>query len=54
VKVTVGRYVFIDLDEAQTPSYCRAAAELPRAIVIPAQRAHAGCGGPESTNPTSA
>ena len=37
VKVTVGRYVSIDLDEAQN-SYCGFGAELPRAIVIPAQR----------------
>jgi hypothetical protein len=38
VKVTVGRYVSIDLDEAQTRSYCGFGAELPRAIVIPVQR----------------
>jgi hypothetical protein len=38
VKVTVGRYVSIDLDEAQSLGRCGAGAELPRAIVIPAQR----------------
>jgi hypothetical protein len=37
VKVTVGRYVSIDLDEAQSLGRCGAGAELPRAIVIPAQ-----------------
>jgi hypothetical protein len=37
VKVTVGRHVSIDLDEAQTLGRCGAGAELPRAIVIPAQ-----------------
>jgi hypothetical protein len=52
LKVTVGRYVSIDLDEAQTPSYCGFGAELPRAIVIRRKEAHAVCGGP--TNPTSA
>jgi hypothetical protein len=38
VKVTVGRYVSIDLDEAQSLGRCGAGAELPRAIVIPAQK----------------
>jgi hypothetical protein len=38
VKVTLGRYVSIDLDEAQSLGRCGAGAELPRAIVIPAQR----------------
>jgi hypothetical protein len=38
VKVTVGRYVSIDLEEAQSAGRCGTAAELPRAIVIPAQR----------------
>jgi len=38
VRVTVGRYVSLDLDEAQSLGRCGAGAELPRAIVIPAQR----------------
>jgi hypothetical protein len=38
VKVTVGRYVSIDLDETQSAGNCGAGAELPRAIVIPAKR----------------
>ncbi|HLW92623.1 MAG TPA: hypothetical protein VKS78_15170 [Roseiarcus sp.] len=38
VKVTVGRYVSIALDEAQSLGRCGAGAELPRAIVIPAQK----------------
>jgi hypothetical protein len=37
VKVTVGRDVSIDLSEAQSLGRCGAGAELPRAIVIPAQ-----------------
>jgi hypothetical protein len=37
VKVTVGRHVSIDLEEAQSAGRCGAGAELPRAIVIPAQ-----------------
>ncbi len=37
VKVTVGKQVSIDLDEAQPLGRCGAGAELPRAIVIPAQ-----------------
>ena len=35
VRVTVGKYVSIDLDEAQSAGRCGAGAELPRAIVIP-------------------
>jgi len=38
VRVTVGRHVSIDLDEAQPLGRCGVGAELPRAIVIPAQR----------------
>jgi hypothetical protein len=38
VKITVGRFVSIDLDEAQSAGRCGAGAELPRAIVIPAQK----------------
>jgi hypothetical protein len=38
VKVTVGRFVSIDLDEAQSLGRCGAGAELPRAIVIPAKK----------------
>lgn len=38
LKVTVGRYVSIDMDEAQSLGRCGAGAELPRAIVIPAQK----------------
>lgn len=37
VKVTLGRHVSIDLDEAQSAGRCGAGAELPKAIVIPAQ-----------------
>jgi hypothetical protein len=37
VKVTVGRYVSLDLDEAQSLGRCGAGAALPRAIVIPAK-----------------
>jgi hypothetical protein len=39
MKVTVGRDVSIDFDEAQSLGRCGAGAELPRAIVIPAQKA---------------
>jgi hypothetical protein len=39
VKVTVGRNVSIDFDEAQSLGRCGAGAELPRAIVIPPQKA---------------
>jgi hypothetical protein len=39
LKVTVGRHVSLDLDEAQSLGRCGAGAELPRAIVIPAQKA---------------
>jgi hypothetical protein len=39
MKVTVGRDVSIDLDEAQSLGRCGAGAELPRAIVIPAGKA---------------
>ncbi|MBV9287936.1 MAG: hypothetical protein JO288_08950 [Hyphomicrobiales bacterium] len=38
VRVTVGRYVSIDLEQAQSLGRCGAGAELPRAIVIPALR----------------
>lgn len=38
VKVTVGRNVSIDLENAQSLGRCGAGAELPRAIVIPAQK----------------
>jgi hypothetical protein len=37
VKVTVGRDVAIDLSETQSLGRCGAGAELPRAMVIPAQ-----------------
>ena len=37
VKLTVGKHVSIDLDEAQSAGRCGAGAELPRAIVIPGQ-----------------
>jgi hypothetical protein len=37
VKVTIGRDVSIDLSETQSLGRCGAGAELPRAIVIPAQ-----------------
>ena len=37
VKVTVGKHVSIDMDEAQSAGRCGAGAALPRAIVIPAQ-----------------
>jgi hypothetical protein len=39
IKVSVGQFVSIDLDEAQPVGRCGAGAELPRAIVIPSQRA---------------
>ena len=35
VKLTVGKHVSIDLEEAQSVGRCGAGAELPRAIVIP-------------------
>jgi hypothetical protein len=38
VKVTVGREVSIDLQEAQSLGRCGAGAALPRAIVVPAQK----------------
>jgi len=38
VKVTVGKYVSIDMDETQSVGRCGAGAELPRAIVIPAKK----------------
>jgi hypothetical protein len=38
IKVTVGRHVSIDLDEAQSLGRCGTGAELPRAVVIPAQK----------------
>ena len=38
VKVTVGQQVSIDLEQAQSLRRCGAGAELPRAIVIPAQK----------------
>jgi hypothetical protein len=37
-KVTVGRFVSIDLEQAQSAGRCGAGAELPRAIVIPAEK----------------
>jgi len=37
VKVTVGRDVTIDLNEAQSAGRCGAGAGLPQTIVIPAQ-----------------
>jgi hypothetical protein len=39
VKVTVGKFVSIDFEEAQSLGRCGAGAELPRAIVIPQQKA---------------
>jgi hypothetical protein len=39
MKVTIGRDVSIDFDEAQSLGRCGVGAELPRAIVIPAQSA---------------
>jgi hypothetical protein len=38
VKVTIGRRVSIDMEEAQSAGRCGAGAALPRAIVIPAQK----------------
>ena len=38
VKVTVGKYVSIDMAETQSLGRCGAGAELPRAIVIPATK----------------
>ena len=38
VKVTAGRYVSIDMAQAQSPGRCGAGAELPRAIVIPEKK----------------
>jgi hypothetical protein len=38
VKVTVGKYVSIDLAQAQSVGRCGAGAELPRAIVIPEKK----------------
>jgi hypothetical protein len=38
VKITVGRDVSIDFDDTQPLGKCGAGAELPRAIVIPAQK----------------
>ncbi len=38
VKVTIGKYVSIDLAEAQSAGRCGAGAELPKAIVIPATK----------------
>lgn len=35
IKVTVGKHISIDLEEAQSGGTCGAGAELPRAIVIP-------------------
>jgi hypothetical protein len=37
VRVTVGRYVSLDLDETQSLGRCGVGAALPRAIVIPAK-----------------
>lgn len=44
VKVTVGRHVSLDLDQTQSLDRCGVGAELPQAIVIPAQKARAACG----------
>jgi hypothetical protein len=38
MKVTVGRFVSIDMGEAQSLGRCGAGAELPRAIVIPEKK----------------
>jgi len=38
VKVTVGKYVSIDMAETQSVGRCGTGAELPRAIVIPATK----------------
>jgi hypothetical protein len=38
MKVTVGRNVSIDLEQAQSAGRCGAGAELPRAIVIPEKK----------------
>src|SRR5262249_17203693 len=38
VKVTVGRHVSVDFEETQSLGRCGAGAELPRAIVIPAEK----------------
>lgn len=38
LKVTVGKYVSIDMEKAQSVGRCGAGAELPRAIVIPGKK----------------
>ena len=38
VKVTIGKYISLDFAEAQSAGRCGAGAELPLAIVIPAQK----------------
>lgn len=38
MKVTVGKYVSIDLSQTQSAGRCGAGAELPRAIVIPEKK----------------
>jgi hypothetical protein len=38
IKVTVGKYVSIDMAETQSAGRCGAGAELPQAIVIPATK----------------
>ncbi len=38
IKVTVGKYVSVDMGEAQSLGRCGAGAELPRAIVIPEKK----------------
>ena len=38
VKVTAGRFVSIDMEQAQSLGRCGAGAELPRAIVIPEKK----------------
>ncbi len=38
LKVTVGKYVSIDMEKAQSAGRCGTAAELPRAIVIPGKK----------------
>ncbi len=38
LKITVGKFVSIDMEEAQSAGRCGTGAELPRAIVIPARK----------------
>ncbi|QGM98987.1 hypothetical protein [Methylocystis parvus] len=39
VKITLGKFVSIDLENAQSLGRCGAGAELPKAIVVPARKA---------------